>query len=144
MTFTPPLSVPRWLRTLAWIGVGVWAGTITVLSSMRPDQLASLSSIIFWDKAEHFLAFAVGTANLALVLRWSRAWPAARIALVSIVAISIFAALDEIHQLFTPGRSGADVFDWIADTLGAASGAWAILMIYARPSRPPLHAPAGD
>lgn len=144
MTFTPPLSVPRWLRTLAWIGVGVWAGTITVLSSMRPDQLERLTTLIFWDKAEHFLAFAAGAGNLALGLRWSRTWPAARIALVTIVAISCFAAVDEIHQLFTPGRSGADVFDWIADTLGAALGAWAILMIYARPARPPLLAPAGD
>lgn len=144
MNFIPPRSVPRWLRTLAWIGVLTWAGAITVLSSMRPDQLNNLSSVKLWDKAEHFLAFAIGTANLALVLRWSSRWPLARVALVSIVAISFFAAADEIHQLFTPGRSGADVFDWIADTLGAAAGTSLILLFYARPSRPPLLAPAGD
>ena len=30
--------------------------------------------------------------------------------------------LDEFHQLFTPGRSGGDVGDWIADTFGAFCG----------------------
>ncbi len=144
MTFIPPLPVPRWLRNLAWIGIVVWAGAITILSSMRPDQLEDLTTLKFWDKAEHFLAFAAGAANLALALRWSRPWPAARIALVSILAIACFAAVDEIHQLFTPGRSGGDVFDWIADTLGAAAGAWLTLLLYARTSRPRLFAPARD
>lgn len=136
--------IPRWLRLLAWFGVIIWAGSITVLSSMRPDQLRDLSALTFWDKGEHFIAFAVGAANLALVLRWSTVWPAARVALVSIVAISLFGALDEIHQLFTPGRSGGDVFDWTADILGAAAGVWTTLLIYARHSRSCLLAPARD
>jgi VanZ family protein len=143
MTHHVSRSIPGWLIRLAWFGVAVWAISITVLSSMRPDQLDQLSSLKFWDKAEHFIAFAVGAANLALVLRWSTAWPAARVALVAIAAISFFAAGDEIHQLFTPGRSGGDVFDWIADTLGAAVGVWVTLQTYARHSRPRLPAPAG-
>ncbi len=137
-------SRPRWLVLLTWIGVLIWAGTITFLSSQRPDQLAHLSAIMFWDKAEHFVAFAIGAANLAFALRWSMPWPAARVALVTIASISFFAAVDEIHQRFTPGRMGADPFDWIADTLGAATGAWITLKIYARYARPHHPAPAGD
>lgn len=144
MILTLLRSRPRWLVAIAWTGVILWAGTITVLSSMRPDQLEKLSSFKFWDKAEHFLAFAVGAANLAFVLRWSTRWPAAQVALVTIASISFFAAADEIHQRFTPGRMGADPFDWIADTLGAAAGVWVTLQIYARSSCPRLPAPAGD
>jgi VanZ family protein len=144
MTFTPPRTAPPWLRALAWFGVLAWAGSITLLSSMPPDQLANLSSVKLWDKAAHYLAFAVGAANLALVLRWSWTWSAARIALVAILIIAFFAATDEIHQLFTPGRSGGDVFDWLADMLGAATGAGIILLLYARSPRPPHLAPAGD
>jgi VanZ family protein len=144
MTNPPPRSTPRWLRQLAWIGVAIWAGTITVFSSMRPDQLEKLSSLEFWDKAEHFFAFAAGAANLALALRWGTLWTAARIALFTIVAISLFGAVDEVHQLFTPGRSGGDILDWTADTLGAAAGVWATLLIYARHARSCLLAAAGD
>lgn len=35
----------------------------------------------------------------------------------------LFAALDEFHQSFTPGRD-ADVMDFLADTAGIAAGAW--------------------
>ena len=36
----------------------------------------------------------------------------------AILIVSLFGAIDELHQHFTPGRS-MDVFDWIADTTGA-------------------------
>ncbi|MGB8166673.1 MAG: VanZ family protein [Chthoniobacteraceae bacterium] len=143
MTNYAPRPIPRWLVLLAWLGVAIWVTAISILSSMRPDQLEKLSSVKFWDKAEHFIAFAAGAANLALVLRWSTAWPAARVALVAIAGISFFAAMDEIHQLYTPGRSGGDVGDWTADTLGAATGVWLTLQIYARSPRPRLPAPSG-
>ena len=35
---------------------------------------------------------------------------------------SLFGASDEFHQSFVPGRD-TDVFDWVADTLGATAGA---------------------
>jgi VanZ family protein len=144
MTQALSRPVPRWLRILTWIGVIAWAVTITVLSSMRPDELEKLSSVKLWDKAEHFIAFALGAANLALALRWNTKWPVARVALVSLAAISFFGAVDEIHQLSTPGRSGGDISDWSADTLGAAAGVWGTLLLYARYSRTRLLAPAGD
>ncbi len=38
--------------------------------------------------------------------------------MISLGFCSIYALTDEWHQSFVPGRD-ADVFDWIADTLGA-------------------------
>ncbi|HYD83482.1 MAG TPA: VanZ family protein, partial [Opitutus sp.] len=36
----------------------------------------------------------------------------------AILIVSVFGVTDELHQHFTPGRS-MDVWDWVADTLGA-------------------------
>ncbi len=45
-----------------------------------------------------------------------QAWLAAALA-------SLYGITDEVHQAFVPGRS-ADVWDWVADTAGAALAAW--------------------
>ncbi len=45
---------------------------------------------------------------------WSK-WPA----LLAVLIVSAFGVTDEWHQSFVPGRD-CDVFDWLADTLGAA------------------------
>ena len=43
---------------------------------------------------------------------------------------SLYGIIDEIHQSFTPGRS-CSVFDWFADTAGAAAGIFAyVLLLY--------------
>jgi VanZ family protein len=125
-------TVPNWLRRLAWVGVGIWAATIFVLSSLTPPQLEKIEPFQMWDKAAHFIAFGAGAVNLALALRWSRAWSWKKIALVTFAAIAAYGAFDEIHQLFTPNRSGADVFDWTADSLGAAAGVMLTAFVYAR------------
>ena len=135
-------TAPQWLRKLAWWGVGIWALTIIVLSSMTPVQLDEIP-FKMWDKAEHFIAFCAGAVNLALALCWSTAWPWKRVIIFTAVAISLFGALDEIHQLFTPHRSGADPYDWTADTLGALTGALLTALVYARYFSPPRPAPAG-
>lgn len=134
--------VPKWLRILAWSGVVLWAATITVLSSMTPPQLDELAPFKIWDKAAHFSAFFAGAVNLTLALRWSTAWPWKRMVIFTVAALAIFGALDEIHQLSTPHRSGADPFDWTADTLGSVAGALLTAFIYARYFSPPRPAPA--
>ena len=62
---------------------------------------------------------------------------------VTAFALCVFGAVDEIHQLYTPNRSGADVFDWSADTLGALTGALLTIFVYARYFQPSRPAPAG-
>lgn len=134
-------TAPPWLRKLAWWGVGIWALTITVLSSMTPPQLDEIP-FKMWDKAEHFSAFLAGAVNLALALRWSTVWPWKRVVVCTVGALAIFGAVDEIHQLYTPNRSGADPYDWTADALGSLTGSLLTAFLYARYFRPPRPAPA--
>ena len=125
-------TLPRWLRIGSWIAVAFWALGIFVLSSISGSEIAKMNVFDVWDKAAHFTAFAVGAVLLALALRWNTEWSWPRIVRVTIVAISIFGATDEWHQLYTPHRSGADVGDWTADTLGAIAGAAVTSFIHAR------------
>jgi VanZ family protein len=64
--------------------------------------------------------------------------------LITIVAISAFGALDEYHQLSTPGRSGGDLGDWTADTLGAMVGVLLVIGVlkFLRHRRPDAKPPA--
>ena len=110
---------------------------------MTPSELDKIAAFEMWDKAEHFIAFGAGAVNLALALCWSTAWSWKRLAVFAIIAISVFGAVDEIHQLFTDKRSGADVFDWTADTLGALTGALLTVLVYARYFSTPRPSPTG-
>ncbi len=79
---------------------------------------------MFWDKINHFVAYAAGGWLAASALRVSR--PDAKTAtllVLAVVLVAAFGALDEAVQTLTPGRSGADVDDWAADVLGATAGA---------------------
>jgi len=40
-----------------------------------------------------------------------------------VILVTLYAILDELHQLFVPGRT-ADIFDVIADMAGGMAGAW--------------------
>jgi VanZ family protein len=48
--------------------------------------------------------------------------------------IALFAAADEWHQRWIPGRS-ADWADWVADALGAAAAIWLLNMASGRRER---------
>jgi len=135
-------TAPKWLRVLAWWGVGIWAVAITVLSSMTPPQIEEIAPFQVWDKAAHFCAYLAGAVNLALALAWSTGWPWKRVVLFTVAALALFGAIDEVHQLFTPNRSGADPLDWAADVLGSLVGALLTASIHARYFSTPRTAPA--
>ena len=65
-----------------------------------------------WDKPAHFFAFALITA---LLLHGT----AGQAPLAILAAVVAFGAMDEVHQLFVPGRT-ADIADFIADAAAAA------------------------
>jgi VanZ family protein len=70
------------------------------------------------------VAFAVGGWLAARALRVSRpALPPAVVVIAAIALIAAFGAFDEAVQTWTPGRTGGDLRDWIADLLGATGGA---------------------
>lgn len=125
----------RTVARLLWVAVACWACGILLLSSLTPQELPE-AAFMFWDKTNHFLAYALGGWLVASAFRVSR--PEARIAtgvIVAVVAIAAFGALDEAVQTLTPGRSGADVFDWTADALGAIAGALVSLVTHRRLER---------
>ncbi len=116
--------MPRALvAAILWSALAIWAGAILWLSSLSPPELPA-AAFLAWDKLNHFAAFAVGGWMTASALRISRPRTgAAATILLAVALISVFGAMDEAAQLLTPGRSGADVYDWIADLLGALAGA---------------------
>jgi VanZ family protein len=96
----------------------LYAVGIFVASSMPSNSLPS-GSWWHFDKLLHALAY----AGLALLVMraWGRYWP-------SVLVVALYGASDELHQLFTPGRS-SEVLDVAADLVGALVGAGLYLLI---------------
>lgn len=111
------------LARVLWAALGCWAVAILGLSALTPGELPE-AAFLFWDKVNHFAAYAVGGWLAAAALRASRPSVGAAVRIVLAVGlIAVFGAADEAFQTLTPGRSGADLDDWIADVLGATAGA---------------------
>jgi VanZ family protein len=111
-------SSPWFWRVL----VLAWASVLWWLSSQ--SKLPSPAKFEGIDKVEHALYFAAGGLCFLLGLRLAgfvRQTTSAVI--VTVLFCSVVGLLDEWHQTFTPGRSGGDVWDWTADTLGGVLGA---------------------
>ena len=75
-----------------------------------------------WDKLVHAAVFALmaGAIDYASGLRGKR------MVLLSFCCAVMLGALDELHQIYLPGRS-ADLGDLAADALGAALGSVTLL-----------------
>jgi VanZ family protein len=131
-----------WLCVAFWAGVLAWGATIFYLSSLSGPQLHDMAPILMWDKFLHFIAFVAGGLLLAGALRFTVNWTWPKIFVVTVLALSFLGMSDEYHQLNTPKRSGADVGDWIADTLGACAGAAIFCLTYVRYPRKDRPAPA--
>ena len=69
----------------------------------------------------------------ATALRVSRpTMPVAGAVAAAIVLIAAFGVVDETVQTLTPGRTGGDLRDWIADVIGAVVGALLSLFTHRR------------
>lgn len=114
----------------------MWACAILWLSSLRPDELPK-EAFVFWDKFNHVAAFALGGWLAAAALRTSNpSLNPGRIVMLAVALIAVFGLIDETVQTFTPGRTGANVYDWTADVLGALIGALPILLRTQSPRTP--------
>jgi VanZ family protein len=99
-------------RAALWVPVLLWGGLIFVLSSI-PDLATGLGlADLVVRKIAHFIEYAVLGA---LLFRAVGREP------VAFVLGALYAATDEIHQAFVPGRLGSPL-DWLIDTAGAAAG----------------------
>ena len=111
---------------LWWFGVIVWAAVLWQLSANA--SLPSGPSFPLKDKLLHCLYFCGGASCLLLALfgKTSPAPSLRTLALRSLPFTAIIGALDEYHQTFTPGRSGNDPWDWLADVSGGLLAAWIV------------------
>ncbi len=112
-----PRRLPRWLNVTGWLGALGWA-IFLVVQSGSPAVGGFLARILDRfplgaDKVGHAAAYAVLGALLTLAT--GRVW-------LALLLATLFGVTDEIHQYFVPGRQ-ADVFDVVADAVGALAGA---------------------
>lgn len=95
----------------------VWAALIFTLSSI-PDLGGSTSVVRYQDKIAHFGIFGILGFLMTRAVVFGRREAGWRSVLAGLLVIAIYAALDEFHQSFVPGRS-VEVTDFLADCLGA-------------------------
>ena len=101
--------------------------TITILSSQ--STLPGVHVFYGIDKLLHFAAYTVLAAAIGLWFS-KESWlkhPLRNFLICAAIA-SGYGVLDEIHQYFVPGRS-SEIWDWVADILGAAAGSAAVLFV---------------
>ena len=106
----------------------LWAAIILLLTSIPGSDIPHVNFLNFHasDKIVHSTMYGIFAwlATRSLV-RAGR--PLRQAVLIVLLGIALFAALDEWHQQFIPGRS-MDVFDWLADISGATIGTLAAVM----------------
>lgn len=119
----PPRAL-TW-AVLLWSAAALYAGIIFYLSSLSNPLPGLLAR--FGDKLLHGVEYGGLAVLLSLGLRASGVRPGGALG-ASVLLASAYAASDEVHQLFVPGRS-CDVRDWVVDTVGAALAAAAVLWL---------------
>jgi len=120
----------RWTPSL------LWGATILVATSIPGRAIPTAPAIPGLDKVVHLGLYAMLGWLVMGAMSRATAVPGAAMhtpeagamgglgmgaPLRAIGAIALFAALDEWHQQFIPGR-GADPLDWTADVTGALLG----------------------
>ena len=93
---------------------------------MVPRQLGP------FDKVVHFTMYGVLAGLATLAMREHRAM--LRMFILTVLAVAAFGAVDEWHQRFIPGRS-MEFGDWVADSLGGATGVLTASFLLRRPKR---------
>jgi VanZ family protein len=117
----PAPAPARRLRLTAAVLALAWAALVFYLSSKSDPLPFSVSTFPGEDKVLHALAYGVLGALVALSAAGPR-FPGRRAVLLAAALASLYGVTDELHQSFVPGRD-TSAGDWVADTLGAATGA---------------------
>jgi len=98
---------------VVYLPLAIYWTVLLVATSLPGSDLPNLR---ISDKIEHFIAYFILALFLilALLLQTRFQWFKRKANFATILIISIYAGLDELHQLFIPGRS-CDLRDWITD-----------------------------
>jgi VanZ family protein len=101
-----------------WLAAAIlWTAAILVVNSISVSDPTWQPPFAGADKLTH--AFMYGVASFT----WRRGFASTRDAATwrVVAGVALLGALDEWHQRIVPGRS-ADLFDWVADVVGAWLG----------------------
>jgi len=103
-----------------------WLFLLTMTSLPGKD----LPDLHISDKLEHFSAYMVLTIFLTftLLLQNKFRFLKKHAYLLTFLLVALYGALDELHQLFIPGRS-CDIMDWTADVSAACFGVFIVYFI---------------
>lgn len=119
---------PWWSLLVAWALLLWWLSSQP--SAGHPPRIPH------FDKVLHTSYFFLGGLFVQGILRTSgRPFSARQLLYIGLLVAAVIGALDEHHQIYTPGRSGHDPFDWMADVLGGLLAA--LLMNRLSTSRTP-------
>ncbi|HVM42818.1 MAG TPA: VanZ family protein [Gemmatimonadales bacterium] len=103
-----------------WLAVWLWLALQLTLTSLPGKAIpVGLPHPVDW--VGHFCMYG-GLGALLARAAFFRGWRLKHLVWLG-VALSAWAALDELHQRFIPGRD-CEVGDWAADTIGASLGLW--------------------
>ncbi|MDP2036780.1 MAG: VanZ family protein [Ignavibacteria bacterium] len=118
---------------LVYVPLVVYWGIIFTATSIPVDGLPKLFDA--QDKLEHFAAYFILEILLALTLHFQDKFYTLKLKpiLFSLLFLSLYAALDEIHQYFIPGRY-ADVLDWAADVIGGSIAIFLLRIFFQKTS----------
>ena len=104
-------SIGRWAVVMLWMGVIFWF-------SAQPKDALNLAQSTLMSKLAHVIEYAIQ----GWLIQWARGGRnRQRVGWLSWLIAVVYAATDEYHQSFTPGRAPL-VTDVIIDSLGAAIG----------------------
>ena len=112
--------------TGAWLLVALYAGGISIGSSLSHPPLVSTFDLPYFDKLCHFIEFAGLTFLLIRALSLTYATRASTsLAIWAAIMVVLYGASDELHQAFTPSRVMSG-YDLLADTTaaGVVAGVW--------------------
>jgi VanZ family protein len=110
--------------------VAAWAALILVATTVHVPDVVLRTPVSWLDKLAH--------GTLYLVLGWltgaamcAAGRCTARAGFVALAVAAAFAALDEAHQAWLPGRVPS-VGDWAADVIGATIGLAVGIWVWSR------------
>ncbi len=143
------LPVNKAKPAVLWLLVVLWAAVIFFMSAKTGSDLISgddfVSRVRLWldsiqksvfgpevdiiSSIAHFLEFTV--LGILVYVALISSGIKKRVAVIAILICAIYAATDEFHQIFVPGRQ-CDPIDWIVDVAGSSLGVFLYLLLHRR------------
>ena len=115
---------------LVYIPLVLYWVLLLIATSLPANDIPALG---LYDKFYHLGAYTVLSFFLYLTLIYQKKskFLFEKAGIATIIVTSVYGALDEVHQIFVPGRS-AEILDWAADLIGACLGVYIVYLMIKR------------